>query len=58
MATLPNDPRVIHKTRKRFNGAVRNDRDASERSKVDEDPLIAPVNGHLVRLTHATVLKQ
>ena len=56
MATFANDPRVIHKTRKRFTGGltVRKNRDASASNIVDEDSLSRPVNG----LKHAAVVRQ
>ena len=46
MATLPNDPRVIYKTRKRFNSSltVRKNWNASEISILKEDPLSGPAN--------------
>ena len=54
--TFSNDPR----TRKKFNGGltVRKDRDASERSIVDEDSLSNPVNGNYLSLKHAAVVQQ
>ena len=56
MGTFLNDPRVIHKTRKRFNGGltVRKNRDAIERSIVDEEPL----SGHHLRLKYTAVVQQ
>ena len=52
-ATFPNDPRVIHKTQKKFNSsslAVTKNRDVNERSIVDKGPLCGPVNSYHLHL--------
>ena len=56
-ATFPNNPRVIHKDRKRFNGGltISKNRDSRERSIVAKDPLSGLVNGLHLCLKHAAV---